>query len=858
MERNLLRTLGDNTLDLIYAKDRQGRYTFVNAALARMSGASRSEEMLGTTDFDWHPTELARGYSEDDQKVMHSGQPLADREELVIDSGSGESRWHSTTKVPLRDGQGHTIGIVGITRDITASKQIELSARRINAELEHRVAERTSELQALTDTLSSERQLMRALVDALPDNIFAKDNQSRFLVANQAVAKGMGSTPEGLLGKTDFEFYSEEMAQAFFEDEQELFRTGEPMLRHEEPYLDYGLGKIRWLLTSKIPLLDSNGKIVGLVGIGQDITERREAELALRESEERFRSLTELSSDWYWEQDETLRFTGLSDNNAKSGYSSSTVLGKTLEELPNTEILSGDWPDYQAIFANRRPFRDLELRHLDREGAAHYLSLNGLPIFSEDGQFHGYRGVGRDITERKVTEERVQFLATHDSLTQLPNRFMFNELVNLAIESARRYKRKLAILFIDLDRFKNINDTLGHEAGDLLLQEMASRMSECLRSSDVVARLGGDEFVILVQDVDEPERVSSLARKILAVAVKPIVVLGQECRVTTSVGISMYPDDAQDEQSLMKNADIAMYRAKEEGKNNFQFFSSEIKQRSLQKLVLENDLRLALEHDEFFLHYQAKRDLKTGSIVGVEALVRWQHPDLGVVPPAQFIPLAEETGLIVLIGRWVLKTACAENVAWQKQGLPPLCMAVNLSIRQFFDEHLVEDVAQALRESGMKAEQLEMEITEGMVMQDAERAIRILTEIKSLGVRLAIDDFGVGYSSLAQIKRFPIDTLKVDGSFIRDIPGNHEDKAITEAIIAMGRTLSLTVVAEGVETEEQETFLRNHACDQSQGFYFSRPITSAQFVEFMTQHIASSTTYPTAASSHEGPIGKKS
>lgn len=851
MERNLLRTLGDNTLDLIYAKDREGRYAFVNSAVARMSGAASTEAMLGTTDFDWHPAELAQGYSEDDQKVMLSGQPLADREELVSDSTSGETLWHSTTKVPLRDEQGEIVGIVGITRDITASKQVELSARRLNTELEHRVAERTRELQALTDTLSSERQLMRALVDALPDNIFAKDTQSRFLVANQAVAKGMGSTPEGLLGKTDFEFYSDEMAQGFFEDEQQVFRTGEPLLRHEESYLDYGLGKIRWLLTSKLPLFGSDGKIVGLVGIGQDITERREAELALRDSEERFRSLTDLSSDWYWEQDKELRFTGLNDNNSKSGYSSATVLGKTLEELPNTEIISSAWSDYRTTAASRRPFRDLELRHLDRQGEAHYLSLSGLPFFSEDGHFEGYRGIGRDITERKVSEERVQYLATHDSLTGLPNRFMFSELLDLAIESARRYQRKLAVLFIDLDRFKNINDTLGHEAGDLLLKEMANRLNDCLRSSDVVARLGGDEFVILVQDVDEAERISTLARKILAVAVKPIVVLGQECRVTTSVGISMYPDDAQDEQSLMKNADIAMYRAKEEGKNNYQFFSSEIKQRTLEKLVLENNLRLALERNEFFLHYQAKRDLKTGSIVGVEALVRWQHPELGVVPPAQFIPLAEETGLIVLIGRWVLKTACAQNVAWQSLGLPPLCMAVNLSVRQFFDDHLVEDVAQALRESGMKPELLEMEITEGMVMQDAERAIRILTEIKGLGVRLAIDDFGVGYSSLAQIKRFPIDTLKVDGSFIRDIPGNLEDKAITEAIIAMGRTLSLTVVAEGVETEEQETFLRNHSCDQSQGYYFSRPITSNEFVELMTKHVASPAAYPKPEKSSE-------
>jgi EAL domain-containing protein (putative c-di-GMP-specific phosphodiesterase class I) len=280
-----------------------------------------------------------------------------------------------------------------------------------------------------------------------------------------------------------------------------------------------------------------------------------------------------------------------------------------------------------------------------------------------------------------------------------------------------------------------------------------------------------------------------------------------------------------------------MYRAKEEGKNNFQFYSPTIKSQSLERLTLENNLRRALDNNEFFLDYQAKRDLQTGAIAGVEALLRWQHPELGVAAPTQFIPLAEETGLIVPIGRWVLRTACAQNITWQRQGLPELCMAVNLSVRQFYDEDLIRDIAEVLQKTGMKPQLLEMEITEGMVMQDPERAIKLLRAIKDMGVRLAIDDFGVGYSSLAQIRRFPIDTLKIDGSFIRDIPQNSEDKAITEAIIAMGKTLSLTVVAEGVETVEQEAFLRNHSCDESQGFYFSKPVAAAEFAEFVRQYL---------------------
>nr|MBA2689187.1 EAL domain-containing protein [Burkholderiales bacterium] len=435
-------------------------------------------------------------------------------------------------------------------------------------------------------------------------------------------------------------------------------------------------------------------------------------------------------------------------------------------------------------------------------------------------------------------QERIQHLATHDGLTDLPNRVMFSQVLKLAIQSARRYGRHFAVLFIDLDRFKIINDTLGHDAGDTLLKEMSQRIKDNLRSSDFVARLGGDEFVVLVQEINDAEQAATVARKLLSVLIKPVMIVGQECRVTASIGISRYPLDAQDEQALMKNADIAMYLAKEEGKNNFQFYSKDIKTQSLERLTMETSLRRALERTEFFLHYQAKLDLKSGAITGVEALVRWQHPDLGLISPLQFIPLAEETGLIVPIGKWVLQTACAQNVAWQRAGLPPVCMAVNLSPRQFADENLLLDLASVLEETAMRPELLELEITESMVMVNIDRAAKQLTAIKKMGVRLAIDDFGTGYSSLAQIKRFPIDTIKVDRSFIRELPQDAEDKAITEAIIAMGKSLSLTVVAEGVETEEQQSFLRDHACDEMQGYYFSKPVPPEQFAELLGTHVA--------------------
>jgi diguanylate cyclase (GGDEF)-like protein/PAS domain S-box-containing protein len=572
--------------------------------------------------------------------------------------------------------------------------------------------------------------------------------------------------------------------------------------------------------------------------VGQFL-KRKQAEAVMRESEERFRSLTVLSSDLYWEQDEEFRFTSFTGiGSQRINVQSLPYIGKKRWEQNYTNMNADEWAAHIGVLRAHQPFRDLELCRLDESGKKVWVSVSGEPVFGAEGQFKGYRGVGKDITERKLNEERIQYLANHDALTGLPNRAMFSEVLNHTIQNARRYSRGFAVLFVDLDRFKVINDTLGHEAGDTLLKEMSQRLSATVRSSDFVARLGGDEFVVMVQEVTEPKHVEVVARKILAAFARPLLIQGQEYRVTGSIGVCLYPGDAQDEQALMKNADIAMYRAKEEGKNTYKFYSAEANVHSFERLALETALRRGLERNEFFLHYQAKLDLATGEITGVEALVRWQHPDLGAVSPAQFIPLAEETGLIVPLGTWVLRTACAQNVAWQRDGLPPLRMAVNISARQFADEDLLRDIQAALAESGMKPELLEVELTESMVMQNPERAAGTLAALKRLGVRIAIDDFGVGYSSLAHLKRFPIDTLKVDRSFIRDIPQNSEDKAITEAIIAMGKSLALTIVAEGVETLEQQTFLREHHCDEMQGFYFSKPIPSGEFAALLRKRLA--------------------
>jgi diguanylate cyclase (GGDEF)-like protein len=430
--------------------------------------------------------------------------------------------------------------------------------------------------------------------------------------------------------------------------------------------------------------------------------------------------------------------------------------------------------------------------------------------------------------EKTTADGRIEYLASHDSLTDLPNREMFNELLRHAIEAAGRYQRRFAVLFIDLDRFKIINDSLGHDAGDALLVEIAGRLRNALRSSDIVARLGGDEFVVILEETAHSDDVGCIARNLLTVLSQPLQLSGHECNTTASIGIAMYPSDGSDVQTLTKNADIAMYLAKEDGKNGFRFFTNKVTTQSIERLTLETALRHALERNQFELHYQPKVDLATRQITGVEALLRWTHPERGVLPPMQFIPLAEETGLIVPIGRWVLMEACAQNMAWQRRGLRPVSMAVNLSPRQFADARLLQDIDEALAASGMSPMLLQLEVTESMVMRNVSRAVKVLDAIQSRGIRLAIDDFGTGYSSMSLMKQFPIDTIKIDRSFVRDLPKDSEDQAIAQAIISMGKALGMTVIAEGVETIEQETFLRTHACDEMQGFLFSKPVPAQE------------------------------
>ncbi len=575
--------------------------------------------------------------------------------------------------------------------------------------------------------------------------------------------------------------------------------------------------------------------VIGMLGVQLGNFHQRAASFQrLAESEERYSSTVELAAIGISHVAPDGRFIHVNHQLCDMlGYTRDEMLDRTVKDISHPDdIAVADGHAVRLRSGQISSFK-IEKRYLRKDGSVIWVRITVAEKRSETGRPLYDISVVEDISDRKIAEARVEYLATHDEMTGLPNRAMFGQLLERAIASSLRYGRRCAVLFIDLDRFKIINDSLGHEAGDTLLREMAVRFRACLRSSDVVARLGGDEFVVLVNEVSEPAQVSVVARHILSAALKPMTIRGQDCRVTASIGGAMYPDDAGDPQSLMKSADLAMYFAKEEGKNNFQYYSMDIRSLSVERISLESQLATALERHEFSLQYQAQVSVHTGEIRGVEALLRWWNPDLGAVSPVQFISVAEETGMIVAIGKWVLQTACAQNVAWQRSGLDPICMAVNLSPRQFKDPGLIDTIVEVLATTGLDPGLLELEITESMVMHNVERAIETLNAIKEMGVKIAIDDFGTGYSSLAQLKSFPIDTLKVDRSFIREIPDSKEDMAIAEAIIAMGRTLGVTVIAEGVETAEQQRFLSSRACDQMQGYYFSKPTHPDQFANLL-------------------------
>ena len=573
-----------------------------------------------------------------------------------------------------------------------------------------------------------------------------------------------------------------------------------------------------------------NGRLV------DDVAARRRTEKALQESEQRFRQLVAMSSDWYWEQDADLRFTSVTGGlSAKGGIQAESLLGKTQwDHVPG--MLGSDWGRrHIAQLEARQPFLNLEYEALDDAGVRRWYSINGEPIFDELGHFLGYRGTGSDITERKQAEQRVHHVAQHDALTGLPNRSLLQDRLGQAVAYAHRTALPVWVMLIDLDRFKFVNDSMGHKAGDVLLMTIAARLRTALRDADTVARLSGDEFVVILSEHPGEPLTAEIVQRMMDAVARPVMLGTHEFFVTCSVGVAVYPNQAAAPDTLIEHADIAMYRAKKLGRNNFQFYTPAMNEEALERVKIESALRNALERREFVLHYQPQVHLGSGEIVGMEALIRWRHPELGMVAPNRFIGVAEETGLIVPIGAWVLRTACAQNKAWQEAGLGNLRVAVNLSARQFGAIDLVPDLETVLADTGLAPSCLEIELTESLFMSDITPAVETLHRIKALGVNLSIDDFGTGYSSLSYLSRFPIDVLKIDRSFVSDIGLDGNQSPIVASIITLAHNLKLAVIAEGVETLAQLDYLRGLGCDEMQGYYFSRPLPAQEFEQLLLQ-----------------------
>ncbi|CAH1086749.1 EAL domain-containing protein [Candidatus Nitrotoga sp. 1052] len=583
---------------------------------------------------------------------------------------------------------------------------------------------------------------------------------------------------------------------------------------------------LTWSLTRT-----STGEPDYFIEVIEDITERKEATERLRLFARIFDTINE-----------GVVVTDADKNNimfvnpaftAITGYSATEAIGKNPRIL-HSGLMDKAFYDrmWQSIKKTGRWQGEITDRRKNGESYVEWLSISTMK--DERGESSHYIAVVSDISERKAAEERMVYIAQHDFLTNLPNRMMLHDRLTQAIAHAGREQRKVAVMFLDLDRFKAINDTLGHLVGDKLLKIVADRISSVARTSDTVSRLGGDEFAIMLPYIENTDDIATIAVKLLTSIAGPCVIDGNEIEVTTSIGISVFPEDGNDSESLIAHADAAMYQAKGNGRNNYQFFTHEMNRRTLERILIKNKLSHAMERNELFLLYQPQVDLQSGRIIGAEALVRWDNPLYGKVLPAQFIPIAEENGLIPPIGEWVLREACRQNQEWRKLGLMKITMAVNLSVVQFRQKNLGEIIKAILHESGLAPSGLELEITEGVVMQDAEAAILLLEEMKEMGLKLSVDDFGTGYSSLSYLKRFPIDKFKIDQSFVHDLTTDTDDAVIVSTIISMAHSLKLKVIAEGVETAEQLAFLKQQGCDEIQGYYFSQPISAEQFTKLLS------------------------
>jgi diguanylate cyclase (GGDEF)-like protein/PAS domain S-box-containing protein len=699
------------------------------------------------------------------------------------------------------------------------------------------------ERKAARDALLTSEARFRAMSNASPLGIFVSDGAGNCVYTNSAYQKISGLSLAQTLGTNWSLAIHPDDRQRVLAGWREAVASCEPF-QSEFRFLRND-GSIVWTRINSAAMGDGLEPMARVKTV-EDITERKAAEFVLRAAEEALFEEKERAQVTLNSIGDAVLTTDLQGKvrylnavaEAMTGWSSADALGRPLAEVfaiiagTTREIAAN--PAQRAIAENRTVGLSSDCVLIRRDGMELAIEDSAAPIHNRDGQVTGAVLVFHDVSKSRAMALKMSHLAQHDFLTDLPNRALLTERLSQAIGRAQRHGKQVALLFLDMDYFKHINDSLGHAIGDQLLQAVAARLVECVRGTDTVCRQGGDEFVILLAEIDRPQDAAHVAEKLLAALSLPHSIDGHELHVTLSIGISIYPDDGIREDTVMQNADTAMYHAKTSGRNNYQFFTPDMNARAVQRLFVESSLRRALKQDEFILNYQPQIDLGSGVMTGSEALIRWMDPNLGLVVPDQFVQVAEECGLIVPIGQWVLREACRQVQAWLSSGLRAVRVAVNISAVQFRHKGFLESVASILTETGLAPRYLELELTESVLMHDAEASILVLEALKALGVQIAIDDFGTGYSSLAYLQRFPIDTLKIDRSFVRDIATSADGATIVSAVIGMGRNLKQRVIAEGVETPEQLAFLRTQHCAEGQGFLFDRPLSPEDFAALLS------------------------
>jgi diguanylate cyclase (GGDEF)-like protein/PAS domain S-box-containing protein len=705
--------------------------------------------------------------------------------------------------------------------EIAARIDAEKEVGKLNASLEERVTQRTSELGEANKILT----LQTAALEAAANAIVITNHEGEIVWVNQAFTTITGYSKEEALGNNPRLLKSGKQPQSYYADLWSTISSGRvwhgELVNRRKDGSSY---TEEMTITPVTRDLDNPAKPY-FIAIKQDITERKQIEQAFREAEEKYRAIFEDAVVGIFRSTPGGRYVDVNPSMARMlGYASPSELVASITDISRQVYVDPKRREELKRLLREQPtVKNFECAVYRKDGSKMWFSAN-MRTVSENGVVVGYEGTNEDITDRKVAEERVQYLAYYDALTGLPNRTLLQDRLTKALAEGRRQRYKIGLLFLDLDRFKDINDSLGHSIGDLFLQEVAERLKRFAREQDTAARLGGDEFLIMLTHIGDVSDAAVAAERLMDAMNAEFLIQGHSLNVSCSIGISIFPEHGADCVTLIKNADAAMYSAKADGRDMFRFFTEDMNAQSVERLTLESSLRSALAKEQLFLMYQPQMDIATGRITGLEALLRWQHPELGLVSPDRFIRIAENSGLIVPIGEWVLRTACSQARKWQDEGIPAVSVAVNVSAVQFRQEGFGEVIRKVLHETGLAPQYLELELTESLLLGNADVTLSVLKELKSMGVTLAIDDFGTGYSSFSYLKKFPVSKLKIDRSFVRDVAANPDDAAITAAIISMAKSLYLKVIAEGVEDEAQMSFLRAHQCDEIQGYYFSKPL----------------------------------